>query len=168
MKLSLLSEDKGPADFNYDNISKEMWREKISEAQKESNITFDTENDEPISNRSITIPQKFWEHATCRFKCELRSAGGDWQHQIYYFRCQLSDGHAEGLSKYSNSQFCVIPGKKDGNPHLATTKSGFTAPNNSDVSTTDVAEKSEPNSWKFLKRHLKQLVDAEIRDVKNS
>lgn len=169
MKLSLLWEAKGPADFDYDNIAKRMWQDKLAEAKKEFKITFDTENDEPLSNRIITIPQSQWDFAKCRFKCELRSAGGDWEHPVLYFRCQLIDGYARDLTKSGDSQFCVIPKQKDGNPHLVKTKSGkFGAPNNNDISREDVEERDEPAAWKFLERHLKELVDAEIAEVKSA
>lgn len=164
MRLSLLSEDKGPADFNYDTISKEMWRDKLEDAMEEFDIRFDTENDDAVSNRIIEIPQTQWEHAKCRFKCEIRLAGGDWQDSAYYFRCQLTDGYAKGLSKYGDPNFCFIPGKNDGNGHLIKAKSsGYAAPDHDDSN----EDKSERKAWQALKKYLEKLVKDEITNVRS-
>lgn len=163
MKFAIWLEATSPKFFSYDSISKTMWKEKLDKAQKESKIHFDTENDEAVSQRSITIEQSFWEFSKCRFRCEMRKACGDWQQSVVYFRCQLVSGYAEGLSQFNDPYCCIIPGKNDGNQHLEKNKENWMPP--------DSYSKEKPNEqkcWTFLKKKLKGMVDAEIKKVKSN
>jgi len=153
-------------EFEYDDLIKEMWREKLSEAKKEFNIDFSDENDEDVAERVITIDQNQWEHTKCRFNCQLRSAGGDWQNPLLYFRCQTIDGYAKGHNTYSDSQhFIFIPDKKQGNSHLTKTKSGWSAPDHE--GSKDEDKPNERQCWKSLKEYLTKLVEDEIKAVKS-
>lgn len=165
MKLRLIAETEEPF-FAYQPIANDMWNEKVHEAQKKFDISFSTENDDDIGQREIKIDQDHWDHTTCKFKCELRAAGGDWQNPLYYFRCQIVDGYADKLSVYSDPYFCFIPGVKEGNPHLAKTKNGWSAPDH-DSGKDDELEPNERECWASLKKYLEKLVNDEIQNVKS-
>ena len=166
MKLRQIHEDKKKEFFDYSELSNDMWRKAVHDEQESVGINFDLENDYDIAQREIVIDQDQWEFTKCKFACELHSAGGDWESPVLYFRCQLKDGYAKrnGKSIYShNSHFIYIPGENDGNHHLEKTKDGWTAPDSDKSKKPD-----EQKAWTALKTHLKQLVDAEIEDVKKN
>lgn len=148
--------------FSYDRVAKDLWREKLREAKDQRRIHFDDENDDRVSQREIVIPQKWWDFTKCKFRCEFRLAGGDWQSSVGYFRCQITGGYAKGPKTYDDPYFCVIPGKKDGNWHLDETKAGWCAP--------DADKKERPDEdkcWRFLKATLTKMVQDEIREVRS-
>lgn len=151
-------------EFDYSSLARNKWHEIVREAQKEFNVSFDTENDEAVSNRDIVIDQKFWESTKCEFRCEFRMAGGDWQNPVGYFRCQLVSGYAAIPNKYDTKLFCFIPQKTEGNPHLTKVKKGWSAPDGDD----DREETNESLCWESLKKYLKSLVDKEIKEVKKN
>lgn len=161
MKLRLLHENASkPGVFDYHPIAKEMWADRFQEAKKKFNISFNLENDDEISDRVIKIDK---DPRPCRFACELRFGGGDWEFSSAYFRCQLKDGSYHDaddnyLSKYNDSSFfIVIPGKDDGNGHFVKSDKGvWGSPGNNDVS--DVERPSERKAWKFLNDYLQDLV----------
>lgn len=157
--------------FDYNNnIAKEMWRDKIQEAKKNFNIWFDLENNDLCkdnSQRDIIIPQDEWEHANCKFRCQLWCAGGDWEVPLYYFKCQLLDGYAFNVNKYQCPFFIFIPGKTEGNYHLIKAKKeGWCVPDNNDYKKGIDPEKSKTDCWKALQEYLKKLVDLEIEKVR--
>lgn len=155
--------------FSYDNMSKDMWRDKVHEAKKQFKILFDLENDYTVKKqRKITIPQSYWEHIDCTFKCELFSAGGDWEEPVYYFRCQIVKGYALDVATYRNSHFVYIPGKKEGNYHLLPSGSKnyqWAAPNNDTYHKGIDPERNERDCWKALEMYLKDLVEKEIDKI---
>lgn len=161
MRLRMICEKKDEF-FTYVDLSKDMWRKKILDKQKEVNISFDLENNEDVSRRDIVIDQSFWDNTKCKFKCELRLAGGDWQCPVAFFCIQLVDGYAFGMSEYSNPYGVFIPDNKQGNPHLVKTEKGWTAPD------ADDGEADETKAWIALKSYLKELVEKEIDEVKQN
>lgn len=162
--LQTMREDSDKNFFSYDDLSSDMWRKKIKEQQKTNKINFDLENDEEVAHREIVIDQDTWEFSSCKFKCALYSAGGDWESPVLYFRCQLVDGYAKGVSHYGDSHFIIIPNKEQGNGHLMKTKKGLSAPDQ-DGPDTDI-KPNESQAWKFLKTKLKEMVEEEITDVR--
>jgi len=158
MKLILLNEDK--EFFGYDAISDPMWGVKFKEAEEKFGVEFNLENDDVVVERTITIPQERWEFTKCTFHCQMRKGGGDWEQPSIYFRCQLWDGHAFGLSEYSNPYFCYIPNKVQGNLHLINGEKNQTSPDSD--SKKDI-EPNEHKCWESLKDYLKELVDKEIK-----
>lgn len=118
MKLRIICEDE--FDFDFSCEADKMWQEKLKEAQHAQHISFSTENDDSVKQkRKIAIPETgHGAYDTARFKCELYSAGGDWEACTHYFRCEIYDGHVDGLSQHGNPHFCFIPGKNEGNGHL--------------------------------------------------
>ncbi len=149
-------------DFDYSELAKVKWRELVGDAQDKYRISFDLENDDGVKFRDIEIPQTFWDFTKCKFRCELRQAGGDWQSPIFYFRCQLKDGYAFDVGKYGNSMFVFIPGK-EGNIHLAKTSKGeWTAPNHEE----DEREPDEKKCWHLLEKYLRDIVYKEIDKIK--
>lgn len=158
MKLSYITEAKDKNFFDYSDLSDDMWHKKVKEEQERSSINFNLENDYDVSQREIIIPQETWEHTKCKFKCELYSAGGDWEQSIYYFRCQLRDGYADGLNK--NSCFIYIPPHDGGNTNLVKSDNGYTA------ATDDLKNNkpSESKAWASLKEHLAKLVHTAERN----
>ena len=162
MKLNILNEDDY---FNYDSVANDMWGTKLAEAKKNSGIEFSTENDDDIEDKDIIIKQDYWDSVKCKFKCQLRQAGGDWQIPIYYFRVQLVDGYAYKLSQYSNPYQCIIPDKAGGNHNLVPTKTGkMSAPDND--SPTEHTEPNPKHCWNYLKQCLTDLVQKEIDEIK--
>jgi len=114
--------------------------------------------------RDIVIDQDFWDFSTCKFRCELRQAGGDWENPSQYFRCQLIDGYAKDISQYSDPYFCVIPDGDNGNTNLIKSDSGgWVATGNSDTDGEDLKDKK---CWKFLKEYLTDLVNQAIEETK--
>jgi hypothetical protein len=110
--------------FDYKDLAKKEWFELLKVAQKSSGIYFDTENNEPVSSKNISIdtPELSFKsvdgkmvNEKMRFRCELCSAGGDWQHSTFYFKCQKYDGD---VSVRDGLRFCLIPDKSHGNNHL--------------------------------------------------
>ncbi len=165
MRLRMIAEKKEKDFFDYSHMTEDMWRKKVSEEQDEVKIDFDLENDYEVAQREITVEQDHWDTTKCKFSCELRSAGGDWESPVYYFRCQLKDGFAKrrGKSLYRSmsSHFVYIPGQDEGNQHLVKHKEHFGAPDSNAK-----AEGQETKVWKSLKAHLKKMVDDEIAEVK--
>jgi len=161
VKLKEICESKKDKHFfSYKELGNDMWRNKLKEKRDETGINFDTENDDAITQREITIDQNQWEHTKCKFKCELRAAGGDWESPVLYFRCELVDGYAKGLSTHSNPHFVFIPNKDDGNNLVKGMKGGWTAPDNEAKTRGD-----ERKAWVALNKYLKKLVDDEIAKV---
>lgn len=150
--------------FDYNQLAKERWREILNNAQKKFSVSFDTENDDAVDQREIIIPQKEWDFTKCKFRCEMRSAGGDWEFPVIYFRCQIIEGYANGLATYGNSLFCYIPGKEDGNNHLVKCGKKWCAPTDDD----NEIEADEQKCWASLKAYLGDLVRREIDRVKAS
>lgn len=151
-------------EFDYTNLARKEWRKLLNDANKEFGISFDDENDEAIATREIIIEQDFWEGTKCKFTCEMRKAGGDWQCSVVYFRCQLTKGYAnipiDGL-------FIFIPSKDEGNSHLEKTEKGFIAPD----SNGPKAKQPKPNEklcWTSLNKYLDKLVKEEIDKVKKN
>jgi hypothetical protein len=167
MRLQLLTESTATSkkEFDYSTIADEMWRKKCKEAHDKFDIHFDHENDDDMAEaRDIGIDQNFWDMSDCKFRCELRQAGGDWENPSQYFRCQLLDGYAKDLSHYSDPYFCVIPDGDNGNTNLIKSDSGgWVATGNSDVDGEDLKDQK---CWKFLKEHLAGLVDEKIKETK--
>src|SRR5262245_44863121 len=166
MKLRMIAEkkEKDKDFFDYGHLSSDMWRKKVSAERNSAGINFDLENDEAIAQREIVIPQQQWDFTKCKFRCELRSAGGDWQSPVLYFRCQLKDGYArrDGQSIMGgDSHFVFIPGPDDGNC-LGKAKKGWTAPDSDSKDKT-----SQYKAWHALKTHRKQLVDDAMDEGSN-
>ena len=154
--------------FSYSVLSRRMWRDLIHKAKKDSKIWFDLENDDTTKQqKDITIDQNYWTHSTCKFRCELFSAGGDWEYPVYYFRCQLISGYALNLSQYGNSHFVYIPSKTEGNYHLIPGRkdSEWRAPHDGEYKKGIDPEREDKPCWKALKQYLQLLVDKEIERI---
>lgn len=157
--------------FSYDDLANAKWKDLEHEAMKSFNVYFDLENDNSTKQqRNIVIPQTEWEFTKCRFKCEMFSAGGDWQYPVKYFRCQLVDGYAFGVQKYRNSgMFVFIPGKTEGNYHLIKGKQNsekWYAPDANNYKEGIDPKPDERKCWESLKNFLVFLVKKEIEKVR--
>jgi len=167
MKLYLLYERKHKQDphfFDYGNLAKEEWRELLRDAQEEQGISFDTENDDATAQRAITLDQQKGAVSKPRFNCEMRRAGGDWQVPVVYFRCQLKQGWARGLSQYGprGPFFIFIPSRADGNTLVKTSKVGdgkgkWSAADNQGSRKSEIQKPDERSCWAALKKHLQDL-----------
>lgn len=167
--------------FTFNELEKDMWRDKIHETKKRSKIYFDLENDYPVkSQRVIVIPQNQWSPTECKFKCEMYSAGGDWEIPVRYFRIQIVSGYCYndefvpekdknyiGRNSSSNSHFIFIPGKKQGNYQLQPGKDQgvWVAPNNDGYYKDIDPQANERDCWKALEEYLKEMVEKEIEQV---
>lgn len=160
--------------FDYGSLAKKVWTDLIQNAKKQFNVWFDLENNDPSSKggkyRDIVIPQTRWDFTKCKFRCQMWSAGGDWENPLFYFKCQLIDGYAKGVGKYNNSMFIFIPNKNQGNYHLidindGKNKGGWRAPHDGEDKIDK--ERNERTCWKSLNSYLTQLVYDEINDQKN-
>jgi hypothetical protein len=148
-------------------IVEKKWRETLKLAREKFRISFDTENDEAIALREIVIDQNQWDHTKCKFLCEFRMAGGDWESPVAYFRCQLKDGYAAIPDKHGSKMFCFIPNKGEGNQHLVSSGNGYVAPD-AGRKRDESLRPNEKDCWKSLKVYLKKLVDQEIEEVKRN
>jgi len=145
--------------FDYHYLAEVKWKDLLKEAGKKAGMSLYFENDDKVVDRVITVPQDYWEHSKCRFKCQMRAASSDWQDSVIYFRCQLVEGYALGLSKYGDQSFFIyIPTKGEGNDHLVMSKSGKLIPKDYEK---DNPKSDQKKCWKSLEVHLKKLVDAE-------
>jgi len=168
--------------FTFDRLEKDMWNDKIREAKERFKIFFDLENDYPVkSQREITIPQNEWSPTECKFKCEMYSAGGDWEVPVRYFRIQIVSGYCYndneiknghyymGRNSSSNSHFIFIPGKKEGNYHLVPIdKKGersWSAPDNNQYYDNIDPKANEKDCWKAVEDYLKEMVNKEIEHL---
>lgn len=168
MKLSNIYIVESDDGFKYDRIIRNKWRELLNTATKQFGIHFDTENDDTIAIRQITIDQDFWDHTKCRFNCEMRKACGDWQCPVVYFRCQIVDGYANIQDKNKNdNMFIFIPNNKEGNLHLVKSKNGLCAPDNENYD-SESTQPNEKQCWDSLKTYLKKLVYEEINNIKKN
>jgi len=156
MRLRQISESKF---FDYSSLSNTMWKDKIYDAQKEFNINFDLENDDSDTERSIKIDND----GKATFDCQLCIAGGDWESSVIYFRCQLKDGYATGLDRFTDPYFVFIPSKTQGNFSLKKSKKGFVA---SDANEDDCEDNDEKKCWDSLKEHLEKLAYKAIDNIK--
>mgnify|MGYP001767142696 CR=1 FL=1 len=145
---------------------------------------FDLENDYPVkSQRVIVIPQNQWSPTECKFKCEMYSAGGDWEIPVRYFRIQIVSGYcyddsyvpkegetySSGRNSSMNSHFIFIPGKKQGNYHLVPIdKKGerhWSAPDNNQYYKDIDPKANERDCWKAVEDYLKEMVNKEIEHL---
>ncbi len=160
--------------FNYNQLAKTQWQDLIQQAKKDFNIWFDLENNDPIkgATREIAIddPGKHISGPS-RFRCQLCCAGGDWEYPVYYFKCQLYEGYARGLSKYGKSMLIFIPGKIEGNTHLlpiekGSNKGGWRAPHDGeDPDPKKIGTEKQPNkAWVALKVFLQNNVNENHKD----
>lgn len=149
--------------FCYDALSKKMWQEKFRQATDKFDVHFDLENDDAVAERVITIPQKPQSEEKCTFHCQIRKGGGDWQLSSVYFRCELWDGYAHGISRWRDPYFCFIPNKEQGNLHLIKKKC-WLSPNNNDHESKEAPDPDEHQCWVSLKEYLTKLVEKEVQD----
>lgn len=166
-RISVLSESKKDKNFfDYKDLSSDMWHKKIKETQDKHKVHFDLENDYDIAQREIDIPQDEWEHFKyVKFRCELYSAGGDWEDPVFYFRCQLKDGYARDL--HEGDHFIYIPCQAEGNTNLVQGKNGeWHAATDEDRQHNGKQKGSEYKAWQGLKKYLTKLVKDEIASVR--
>jgi len=156
--------------FTYVDLANRKWGDLLHEAMKTFHVYFDTENNDRKGGqgqREIVIPQIEWKPTKCKFKCEMWTAGGDWQWPVRYFKCQLVDGYAFGVSQYKDSgMFIYIPGKEEGNDHLTLGKEGkWYAPDDEHHKKGIDPEPNERKCWVSLNKYLKELVEKEVVKV---
>ena len=169
MKLRLIAEKQDKDFFTYPHETNSMWDEKIKEAKDEFDVDFNTENDDSMDQqRIVDIEQNQWEHVgsseygPVKFACDMFSAGGDWEFPLFYFRCELKDGHAKDLM--TQDHFVFVPNGEQGNGQLTKSDKGNWACPDSDFD--DAEEKrDEKKCWESLKEYLKELVDEKIKEV---
>lgn len=169
--LRVLGESRDKHFFNYKDLSEEMWHKKIKEAQDKYKVHFDLENDYDIAQREVDIPQDEWEHFKhVKFRCELYSAGGDWEDPVLYFRCQLRDGYARDLHK--DDCFIYIPCQAEGNTNLVQGKNDeWHASTDDDHRESKTKADTKPNeykAWQGLKKYLSKLVKDEIEQIRKN
>jgi len=80
-------------EFIFERLKRQLWRDKVLEAQKRQDIVFDLENDDSVDDPEIV---KVGEHENTdgemepyKFIVQLCQAGGDWQNPVVYWRIQL-------------------------------------------------------------------------------
>ena len=147
--------------FSYSEMTKDMWRDKVKEAQERFSIGFDLENnDSNKEKRNISFGEKGNFGNYFNFNCELFSAGGDWENPVYYFRCQLLDGHIKidgnELSTYSNPHFVMIPPKEAGNTTLTEGGKDFKW-HAIDNQQPDPEERDSKKAWTWLEKELQSF-----------
>lgn len=154
--------------FDYKDLSTEMWRKKVKEAQEKAKVHFDLENDYDVAQREVEIDQDEWDHlGKVKFRCELFSAGGDWEDPILYFRCQLFKGYARDL--HQGDHFIYIPCQAEGNSNLIQKDGEWHASTDDDRKHSGKKADHKPNeykAWQGLKKYLAKLVKDEIAEVR--
>lgn len=168
--------------FDFDRLISDRWREILRDSMKNFKIHFDLENNDTCKiQRIITIPQNYWDHTECKFKCELCRAGGDWEVPVYYFQIQLVSGYCfndditnqdkntMGRMSSVNSMFIFIPGKEEGNYHLvpARKQGEWCAPDNNTYKEGIDPKANEKDCWESLEKYLEKLVEMEIEKIKS-
>lgn len=162
IRHELIAEKRDKHFFDYKDLSNDMWRDKVKEAQDKYGVHFDLENDYDVAQREIEVDQDEWEHfSKVKFRCELFSAGGDWENPVLYFRCQLFKGYARDLSQ--GDHFIYIPSQGEGNTSLVKGKDGWHASDNSDT-TKDESKPNQYKAWQGLKKYLQKLVKDKIAE----
>lgn len=165
--IRLLSEKRDKSFFDYKSISDEMWQKKVRETQEKTYISFNLENDYDIAQREIEIDQDEWDHfPKVKFRCELYSAGGDWEDSVLYFRCQLFKGYARDMNQ--GDCFIYIPCKTEGNSNLVQDEH-WEWRASTDEDHNSKKEDRRPNehkAWQGLKKYLTKLVEDEIAAVR--
>lgn len=173
MKLSIINEE-----FDYSDLANDKWGELLKEMMDISNISFDLENDYDVSDdRLITVHIKDEDSENPlkdQVRCQMFEAGGDWQEPTCYFRCKVTEGYFycsctnKLRSQHTNSMFCLIPPKDDGNHHLIGVDGGKFVPSDADC-TKDRDEKvvyNKKDCWAWLKDMLEKMCNE--ADEKNA
>lgn len=124
----------------------------LSKYQKKNRITFDLENNDRISEKSIKI-------GDTKVLCQLWNAGGDWENPVGYFVCQIADGLlcVDGSMRNTEDIFIYIP-LQDNN--LVRYKKGYVASVNAD----DEDNYDEQSLWDDLNEYLKDC-EKNIKDL---
>ena len=104
-------------EFEYSRQIYDFWRKLIRDTQRKVGISFDLENDDNIGEiKKIKIDGiKYLNNEPYYILAELCHAGGDWQNEVAYFRCQPMAG------KTYEDKFVFIPSKEQGNNYLVET-----------------------------------------------
>jgi hypothetical protein len=170
--------------FSYKEIADEMWREAWDEAKKEFKTYFDWENNESSGQKKVldfvdnSDPDISFHY---KFNCDLWCAGGDWEEESYYFKCQMVDGTTYGdkadknlpfpgpIGQYKKSHFILIPPKDGGNTKLLKGDKGiWVAPNNSDSGSKDLPDLDPKKAWEWLEDYLKSYIDSYFKNKASS
>jgi len=161
MKVDVMYLD-GEDSFDYSDVVKELWLDRVREAQDKFQIRFDLENNDPVKKqRKIKFKDGDVEVV---FVCSMWVAGGDWQKSVGYFRCQLKDGNLKEFKR--NDRFVVIPPEECGNGNLIRTESGW-EPKDSNGKSDD--KKDEKKMWEWLREHLLSMVEKskKLKELEN-
>lgn len=145
--------------FDTTDIEREKWNETVKEAMDREKIWFDLENDSELEQKRVKVLEETDDELS--IKCELCSAGGDWQEGTYYVRCQVADGFAFGIHK--GQFFCLIPNKKQGNRILVKSeeKKGYFPPDAGDGHNDDFLKDDDRKVvWENMPQILENFVAA--------
>jgi len=156
--------------FNYERIGRDMWGDLVDKTQDLYNIYWDSENDEAITQKNISIetPEDVWGPEKqfgkkASFRCELRFAGGDWEQGVFYFCCQCIKGGAFRTDEC----FVLVPSKEQGN--LGLIKDGKDKWHSSQGDGKDVEyshEEAEKQCWESLPEMLRKANSDKIEEYK--
>ena len=144
---------KETKDWDYSLLERTFWAKLIKNEQDAVDIHFDLENDYNVGKQQeveLGLVHRNKEHI--KILAQLYSAGGDWENQIAYFRCQYL-----GLPKMF---FIHIPDSKINKNLIKSDKGGYIASQEGDfVKIKDM----EQSLWKSLKDDLNKRLQP-IRD----
>lgn len=139
MKIRLIIEDLATNKMLKNAISGAL-----SDYQKKHKITFDTENNDQVEEKTLEIGEY-------KIICQLWEACGDWENPISYFVCQIESGllNIDGKMYTTEEIFVYIP--IDENPNLVKHGKGFAA---TEADETDREDPDPQELWSALKKYL--------------
>jgi len=153
---------KAKNEFNYEEATRDIWRNLIKKEQDRIGIFFDLENDdhiEDIKEKDLNVKVKTPGGAINQYKIRARlySAGGDWENSINYFRCQLLKKWKDSHDWRGEKLFIYIPSYKEGNINLVKNKKdNWSAGQDAEG---DKREKTNKNQlWRSLIEHCNKRI----------
>lgn len=78
-------------EFSYNSELRDLWRQLIKDEMDRVSISFDLENNDIVSSKTINLDIQDDKRSDTEFKVfsEMYAAGGDWECPNVYFRCQI-------------------------------------------------------------------------------
>lgn len=146
MKISKITESL--SEYNYNDMIRKMWDEKLSEAQKSFNISFDTENNDSVKKPTLL------KINDAQFLVETMVGAGDWESPTLYYRIQVKEGFITNNNKVRHHDECFvfIPNDQEGNKALKADENGRLMPLDADEN--EDLEYNENECFASLKKYL--------------
>ena len=190
MVESLVTKNKKDEIFNYTSITENEWRKITNACKKIQNISFDNENDNSTGEKKTILVDKLLrpdQPIKYKVNAELRTACGDWEQSVMYFRIQIvySGNLTDNIYKESpryifdykfddtnmRNCFVLIPPVEAGNKLIKTDK-GWRAYQDDDITkdnqkTVSIKKEDKLTAWKWLENYIINAVNERHRMLDN-